>query len=134
MATRARIGLRLAGDAILSVYHHWDGYPTWLGVHLRQNYTTREKIEELLDGGDISCIDSDTDWDRNECEPHVQYYNDRGENTEPRLDLNDDDFFDNNVEYAYIFDDGEWLCYDLHDAEPQLVDIPLAIVTHEGVK
>ena len=134
MATRARIGLRLAGDAILSVYHHWDGYPTWLGVHLRQKYTTREKVAELLDGGDISCIDSDTDWDRNECEPHVQYYNDRGENTEPRLDLNDGDFFVNNEEYAYIFDDGEWLCYDLHDAEPQLVDIPLAVVTHEGVK
>ena len=134
MATRARIGLRLAGDAILSVYHHWDGYPNWLGVHLRQKYTTREKVAELLDGGDISCIDSDTDWDRNECEPHVQYYNDRGENTEPRLDLNDGDFFVNNEEYAYIFDDGEWLCYDLHDAEPQLVDIPLAVVTHEGVK
>ena len=32
MATRSRIGLRLAGDAILSVYHHWDGYPQWLGV------------------------------------------------------------------------------------------------------
>ena len=118
MATRARIGLRLAGDAILSVYHHWDGYPNWLGVHLRQKYTTREQVAELLDGGDISCIDSDTDWDRNECEPHV----------------NDGDFFDNNEEYAYIFDDGEWLCYDLHDAEPQLVDIPLAVVTHEGVK
>ena len=134
MATRARIGLRLAGDAILSVYHHWDGYPTWLGVHLRQKYTTREQVAELLDGGDISCIDSDTDWNLEKVENYVQYYNDRGENTEPRLDLNDGDFFDNNEEYAYIFDDGEWLCYDLHDAEPQLVDIPLAVVTHEGVK
>ena len=75
LATRSRIGLRLAGDAILSVYHHWDGYPTWLGVHLRQKYTTREKVAELLDGGDISCIDSDTDWNLEKCEPHVQYYN-----------------------------------------------------------
>ena len=93
MATRARIGLRLAGDAILSVYHHWDGYPTWLGVHLRQKYTTREKVAELLDGGDISCIDSDTDWNLEKVENHVQYYNDRGEKTEPRLDLNEYDFF-----------------------------------------
>tara|TARA_Y100000356_G_scaffold106071_1_gene91919 strand:+ start:143 stop:544 length:402 start_codon:yes stop_codon:yes gene_type:complete len=131
MATRARIGLRLAEDAILSVYHHWDGYPTWLGVHLRQNYRTKDKIAELLDGGDISCIDSDTDWNLEKVENHVQYYNDRGENTEPRLDLNDDDFFDNNEEYAYIFDDGEWLCYDLHGDEPQLVDIPLAVLTQE---
>ena len=64
-------------------------------------------------GGDISCIDSDTDWDLKKVEPHVQYYNDRGEKTEPRLDLNEYDFFINGEEYAYIFDDGEWVCYDL---------------------
>ena len=113
MATRSRIGLRLAGDAILSVYHHWDGYPDWLGVHLVQNYTTKEQVAELLDGGDISCIDSDQDWDRQEVEPHVLYYNARGEKTEPRLDLNEYDFFTDGEEFAYIFDDGEWTCYDL---------------------
>ena len=113
MATRSRIGLRLAGDAILSVYHHWDGYPSWLGVTLVEKYTTKEQVAELLDGGDISCIDSDKDWNHEECEPHVLYYNARGEDTEPRLDLNDDDYFEDNEEYAYIFDDGEWICYDL---------------------
>ena len=124
MATRSRIGLRLAGDAILSVYHHWDGYPEWLGVTLREKYTTKEQVAELLDGGDISCIDSDTDWDRKECEPHVLYYNARGENTEPRLDENEQDFFDNNEEYAYIFEDGVWECYDLHYNEPVRKEIP----------
>ena len=113
MATRSRIGLRLAGDAILSVYHHWDGYPSWLGVTLVEKYTTKEQVAELLDGGDISCIDSDTNWDRQECEPHVQYYNDRGEKTEPRLDINESEFFTNGEEFAYIFDDGKWVCYDL---------------------
>ena len=113
MATRSRIGLRLAGDAILSVYHHWDGYPQWLGVTLVEKYTTKEQVAELLDGGDISCIDSDTDWNLEKVENHVQYYNDRGEKTEPRLDLNEYDFFINGEEYAYIFDDGEWVCYDL---------------------
>jgi len=113
MATRSRIGLRLAGDAILSVYHHWDGYPQWLGVTLVEKYTTKEQVAELLDGGDISCIDSDTNWDRQECEPHVQYYNDRGEKTEPRLDINESEFFTNGEEFAYIFDDGKWVCYDL---------------------
>ena len=96
MATRARIGLKLEDGSIISAYHHWDGYPEWLGVTLRDKYTTKDQVAELLDGGDISCIDSDTDWDRKECEPHVQYYNARGENTEPRLDQNEQDFFDNN--------------------------------------
>ena len=112
MATRSRIGLQLADGAILSVYHHWDGYPQWLGVMLQKNYNTREKIAELLDGGDISCLASDTDWDRNECESHVLYYNARGENTEPRLDLNVDDYFADGEEYAYIFTlDHTWECY-----------------------
>ena len=56
MATRSRIGLELADDAVLSVYHHYDGYPQWLGVTLRQKINTIEKVAELLDGGDISCI------------------------------------------------------------------------------
>ena len=129
MATRSRIGLRLADDSILSVYHHWDGYPQWLGVTHNKKFNTRDKVAELIDGGDISCCDSDTDWNLEKVENHVQYYNDRGEKTEPRLDLNDGDYFVNNEEYAYIFDDGEWLCYDLHADEPQLVDIPLAILT-----
>ena len=133
MATRSRIGLRLAGDAILSVYHHWDGYPEWLGVTLRDKYTTKEQVAELLDGGDISCIDSDTDWDRKECEPHVQYYNARGENTEPRLDQNEQDFFDNNEEYAYIFEDGVWECYDLHYNEPLQKPIPVDYPLRENV-
>ena len=115
MATRSRIGLQLADGAILSVYHHWDGYPQWLGVTLKAKFNTREKVAELLDGGDISCLDSDTDWDRNEVEPHVQYYNDRGDNTEPRLDLNFDDYVENpanDAEYVYIFTlDHEWECY-----------------------
>ena len=113
MATRSRIGLRLAEDAILSVYHHWDGYPEWLGVTLNKKFNTKEQVAELIDGGDISCIDSDSDWNLEKCEPHVQYYNDRGEDTEPRLDLNEYEFFNDGEEFAYIFDDGEWTCYDL---------------------
>ena len=124
MSTRSRIGILLPDDSILSVYHHWDGYPEWLGVTLNKKFNTKEQVAELIDGGDISCIDSDSDWNLEKCEPHVQYYNDRGENTEPRLDLNDDDFFENNEEYAYIFDDGKWTCYDLHYNKPVIKEIP----------
>ena len=128
MSTRSRIGLELANDAVLSVYHHYDGYPQWLGVILRQKFNTREKVAELLDGGDISCIDSDTDWNREKVENHVQYYNDRGEDTEPRLDLSLEDYLDNGEEYAYVFTlDHEWVCYDLHNGVAE-VAIPLAIV------
>ncbi len=131
MATRSRIGLELADDAVLSVYHHYDGYPQWLGVILRQKFNTREKVAELLDGGDISCIDSDTNWNREKVENYVQYYNDRGENTEPRLDLSVEQYLVDGEEYAYLFENNEWVCYDLHYDEPQIVDIPLAVLTQE---
>ena len=130
MATRSRIGLELANDAVLSVYHHYDGYPQWLGVILRQKFNTREKVAELLDGGDISCIDSDTNWKRESVEEHVLYYNARGEDTEPRLDLSLEDYLANGEEYAYVFTlDHEWVCYELpYQGNPRQVDIPLAIV------
>ena len=131
MATRSRIGLLLGDDCVVSVYHHWDGYPTWLGVHLRKNYTTKAQIAELLDGGDISCIESDRDWNHEKVEPHVQYYNDRGEDTEPRLDLSVDQHLVDGEEYAYLFENNEWVCYDLHYDEPQIVDIPLEVLTQE---
>ena len=115
MSTRARIALQLTEDSFLSVNHHWDGYPQWLGVTLNKKFNTREKVAELIDGGDISCCDSDTDWDNNKVdEKHVLYYNDRGDNTEPELHLNIDDFFAIGEEYAYVYTlDHEWECYEV---------------------
>ena len=140
MATRSRIALQLTEDSFLSVYHHWDGYPQWLGVTLRQKFNTREKVAELLDGGDISCIESDTNWKRESVEKHVLYYNARGENTEPQLHLSIDDYFDAGEEFAYVYTlDHEWECFQLtHSYDDNYkrtqtnavsVDIPLAIVT-----
>ena len=140
MATRSRIGLQLADGNILSVYHHWDGYPQWLGVTLNEKFNTREKVAELIDGGDISCCDSDSDWNLNKVENHVQYYNDRGENTEPRLDANFDEYVKNGEEYAYVFIlDHVWECYAIdrnYDDDYNVVGvnvIPASIPSEEAV-
>ena len=119
MATRSRIGLQLKGDNILSVYHHWDGYPQWLGVTLNEKFNTKDKVAELIDGGDMSSCDSNDDWDRKELgETAPLYYNDRGDNTEPRLDLNFDDYVNNAnacEEFVYVFTrDNKWECYEIN--------------------
>ena len=133
MATRSRIGLQLADGNILSVYHHWDGYPQWLGVTLNEKFNTREKVAELIDGGDISCCDSDSDWNLNKVENHVQYYNDRGDNTEPRLDSNFDDYVKNGEEYAYVFTlDHVWECYAIdrnYDDDYNVVGVNVKVET-----
>ena len=140
MATRSRIGLQLADGNILSVYHHWDGYPEWLGVTLNKKFNTRDKVAELIDGGDISCCDSDSDWNLNKVENHVQYYNDRGENTEPRLDANFDDYVRDGEEYAYVFTlDHVWECYAIdrnYDDDYNVTDVnvkPATIPSEEAV-
>ena len=43
MATRSRIGIQLKDNSVLSVYHHWDGYPEWLGRLLLSNTTAKRK-------------------------------------------------------------------------------------------
>ena len=142
MATRSRIALQLNETSFLSVYHHWDGYPQWLGVTLNKKFNTREKVAELIDGGDISCCDSDTDWNNNKLdESQVQYYNDRGENTEPKLHENIDDYFSIGEEYAYVFTlDHEWECYAInhsYDDNYNVTDtniVPKEIPTEYQVK
>ena len=116
MATRSRIGLLLETGYVLSVYHHWDGYPEWLGVTLKAKFNTFEKVAELIDGGDMSSCDSNDDWDRKELgETRPLYYNERGDNTEPQLHLNIDDYFDVGEEYAYVYTlDHEWECYEIN--------------------
>ena len=54
MSTNSRIGIKVAENAIVSVYHHWDGYPEWLGKVLTEQYNNIESVTELIDGGDMS--------------------------------------------------------------------------------
>ena len=77
------------------------------------------------DGRDISSCDSDTNWKREKVDNHVLYYNDNGEKTEPRLDTNIEDYLDNGEEFAYLFEDNQWVCYDLHYDTPMDVPIPV---------
>ena len=111
MGTRARIGLELADGSILSAYHHWDGYPEWLGRILNTHYNTKEKVAELIDGGDMSSCWTNDRWsndllDRHKEEYGPQYYSQRGEDSPPRLDADMDEFFSDNEEYSYIFRNG----------------------------
>jgi len=130
MATRSRIGIQLADESILSVYHHWDGYPEWLGRILKTHYNTKEKAAELIDGGDMSSCWSDACWETKlpVGEYGPEYYSQRGEDCPPRLDNNLEEFFSDNEEYSYIFRNGEWVCYNMNEFElnklPEITEIP----------
>jgi hypothetical protein len=145
MATRSRIGIMLPDESVLSVYHHWDGYPEWLGRILKTHYNSREKASELIDGGDMSSCWTEDRWTTEtiQLNPYVseantstkeveygpQYYSQRGDDCPPRHDDNKYDYLADGEEYAYLFTlDGEWICYDRHQFEentmPTIAEIP----------
>lgn len=129
MATRSRIGIELKDGSILSAYHHWDGYPEWLGRILTTHYNTREQASELIDGGDMSSCWNDEIWGKKlpQGEYAPEYYSQRGEDCPPRYDNSVEDFLSNGEEYSYIFRNGEWVCYNMNefnDCDPELVSIP----------
>ncbi len=143
MSTRARIGVELSDGSILSAYHHWDGYPSWLGVKLQEHFNTKELASELIDGGDMSVCYTTERWNKepnehggatkHEVEDYgPQYYSERGENTPPRLDVNLSQYLDkdNNEEYGYVYTNNGWVCYDMNSfdyrKQPEIVEIPEA--------
>ena len=107
MSTRSRIGILLPDDSILSVYHHFDGYPEWLGMTLEEHFNTYEKASELIDGGNMSSCYSDNEYDDEKQEfvkrdPRPEYYG--GDDEAPILSKNFDEFtrIDCWQEYSYV--------------------------------
>jgi len=130
MATRSRIGLQLKNGNILSVYHHWDGYPEWLGKILTTHYNTRSKVAELIDGGDMSSAWTNAGFNNETIAQGPLYYSQRGYDCPSRLDQDLCEFLhpDNSEEYAYLFRNGEWVCYNMNQFDntklPEIVAIP----------
>jgi hypothetical protein len=118
MSTRSRIGILNGNDAITSVYCHSDGYPSWNGKVLLENYQTTEKITELLSYGDISSlypsIGTKHGFDLSQRPEGVStfYKRDRNEtdvdaNTSPASEYGT--LCDScDAEFAYLFKEGEW--------------------------
>ena len=138
MGTRSRIGIQLKDDSILSVYCHWDGYPSFNGRVLREFYNTPEKVADLINGGNISSLHTNVGWN-NETLPETgpQYYTSRGESledNEPELSKDRGEYLkmsgNSDEEYAYLFADGEWLCYNtrMMDGEVYGEKIPAGTV------
>ena len=77
MSTHAIIAIS-DGINIRASYVNYDGYPSHTGVILNAHYNSPDKINSLIDLGELSAIGTDTD--------HCQAYGrDRGESgTEPR--------------------------------------------------
>jgi hypothetical protein len=131
MATRGRIAIELKDGSVLSIYSHWNNSPEHNGCILRTHYNTREKVKELIGGGDISALWTNAGWN-NETLPETGPlpYSSRGDNCPPRLDADLCEYLlpDNSEEFAYVFRGGEWVCYNMNQFDdtklPEIIEIP----------
>lgn len=128
MSTRSRIGMIQKDGSVKSIYCHFDGYPEGVGAVLKKHYTNPEKVEELLELGDISVLGTFYDeelakkkWGFYDMTPEEQEkfapmvenmtvpYKDRGEDeVEAEIDENVWEFTSKigkcGEDYTYLFD------------------------------
>jgi hypothetical protein len=108
MATRSNIGIENENGRVSAIYCHWDGYPEYNGKILKEHYSDRNKLQQLLELGDISSLKEDLDkveaYHRDLCKaycPPVEYLNIKS--------------FSRLVgyEYGYVLTkEGEWLTFE----------------------
>jgi hypothetical protein len=58
MATRSLIAVKNIDDTYQAVYCHWDGYPSGVGDTLLNYYTDTQKVQTLIENGDMSNLAS----------------------------------------------------------------------------
>lgn len=128
MATRSMIGMVQEDGTVRAIYCHFDGYPAHVGRILDAHYTDADKVNALLDLGDLSVLaeeigeqhpfttygmpeeDIDPRWDR-WC---LAYGRDRGETSCQDAAMYSSpihyaaEIGQNADEYRYLFDGEAW--------------------------
>jgi len=144
MATRSRIGIQLKDRSVVSVYCHWDGYPEHHAKILKEHYSIRDQVVNLIDGGAISSLRTRETWNsgsslrdekgeyicddagylmyENDRIPQPLYYTERGEEIEVQH-TTFHKFVSGKLggeEYVYLFTrKNQWKCYSTNLFQPK---------------
>jgi len=122
MSTRSRIGILNPDGSTRTIYCHSDGYPEHQLPILTQHYSSIEKVEELLNLGDISSLgeriapnlEEEHTFKNRVKGVTVAYHRDRGEPMTAALrheNIHALKKSDWSIDWFYLFDakKGEWL-------------------------
>ena len=118
MATRSNIGI-LKDGKIRAIYSHYDGYPSGVGKTLRDHYTDIDKIEELINLGNVSSLDKNITRPEghsfnNRIDGYSLFYErDRGDDgQEARMYDSLDEVQYNDYTYIWDYEKGKWFFTD----------------------
>jgi hypothetical protein len=126
MATRSYIGVRNLDSSVDYIYCHFDGYPEHNGKILTEHYSNINRVNELLNLGDLSVLGKFI-GEKNEFNDRVRdtclaYGRDRGESNVSKKNTGYDKLItDQSVDYVYIFDGDYWECHKTWD--PELINL-----------
>jgi hypothetical protein len=126
MATRSYIGVRNLDSSVDYIYCHFDGYPEHNGAILTEHYSNINRVNELLNLGDLSVlgkfIGEKQDFNKRIKDNCLAYGRDRGEENVSKKNGGYDELITNHdVDYVYIFDGDYWECHKTWD--PELINL-----------
>jgi len=120
MATRSSVAMA-TGEGIRSVYVHWDGYPAGVGATLDAHWQDPNKLEQLMDRGDLSFLapemgENTFGYGKTNQEVCL-FYIDRGEDSPALMHQNIGEWIShrkgNGCEYGYFWNGEKFLTYTL---------------------
>jgi hypothetical protein len=126
MATRSYIGIRNTDASVDYIYCHFDGYPEHNGAILTEYYSNINRVNELLNLGDLSVlgkfIGEKQDFDKRVVGNCLAYGRDRGESNVSKKNSGYDELITNqDVDYVYVFDGDYWECHSTWN--PELINL-----------
>lgn len=122
MSTRSYIAKQIGENVFRTIYCHSDGYLTHNGAMLLDHYSDEEKLDELLNLGDLSYLapkinpdhskPHSFDYDKRQEGVVVAYGRDRGEENIEARNISEGNMTstENWVSYIYVFNkDSKWV-------------------------
>jgi hypothetical protein len=102
MATRSLIAVQNADGTFLSIYCHWDGYPSGVGKDLLNEHNGAQAARALMKHGDLSTLS-----------PLASYRSRSGKNVDAQVHNSMEDLhsfaLDCGVDWIYLWTT-EWMC------------------------
>ena len=119
MGTRATIGL-VKGDQVEYIGLCKNGYPEHAGAILKEHYNTPDKIQQLLDMGELSVLGIDIGEKHkfvafcgdSQCTFFIRDRNETSDEFKSRTISLSDWNRECTHDYNYIFNNGFWICRD----------------------
>lgn len=117
MSTRSRVGIKEKDGTIRSVYIHFDGYVAGVGRELYESYQNVDKVEQLINLGDMSSIANEVE----KCEPYTQRGEDLNIATDSVKSFNRN-WANCGEEYVYLWTDGKWMTNSIYKEKWESLD------------